>query len=402
MKWASAVSDQENLEGAMEECVASIRKSMGEAIPNLAVIFISSDFSSQYDHIPAMVRSMLGVVDRGDPLVLFGCSAGGVIGGSREVEQRPGFSLTLAHLPDVDLAPFYLAGDDLPDMDSGPEAWESALNVSAENDPRFLLIADPFSFPAQNFLMGMDYAFSKSVKIGGLASGGHNRGDNALFLGDKVYRSGAIGIAMQGNIAVDTIVAQGCRPIGPVMCITKSNQNLLEELEERPPLEVLRELYTSCSERDRELMQTSLFLGIVMDDFNEDPQQGDFLIRNVVGMDGRTGVMAIGETLREGQRVQLHLRDALTSADDLSALLVKYASENDVGQNQGALLFSCLGRGQFLYGRPDHDTDMFQEKVGAIPLGGFFCNGEIGPVGGTTFLHGYTSSFGIFRPIQES
>ena len=149
-------------------------------------------------------------------------------------------------------------------------------------------------------------------------------------------------------------------------------------------------------------MQTSLFLGIVMDDFNEDPQQGDFLIRNVVGMDGRTGVMAIGETLREGQRVQLHLRDALTSADDLSALLVKYASENDVGQNQGALLFSCLGRGQFLYGRPDHDTDMFQEKVGAIPLGGFFCNGEIGPVGGTTFLHGYTSSFGIFRPIQES
>lgn len=402
MKWASAVSDQENLEGAMEECVASIRKSMGEAIPNLAVIFISSDFSSQYDHIPAMVRSMLGVVDRGDPLVLFGCSAGGVIGGGREVEQRPGFSLTLAHLPDVDLAPFYLAGDDLPDMDSGPEAWESALNVSAENDPRFLLIADPFSFPAQNFLMGMDYAFSKSVKIGGLASGGHNRGDNALFLGDKVYRSGAIGIAMQGNIAVDTIVAQGCRPIGPVMCITKSNQNLLEELEERPPLEVLRELYTSCSERDRELMQTSLFLGIVMDDFNEDPQQGDFLIRNVVGMDGRTGVMAIGETLREGQRVQLHLRDALTSADDLSALLVKYASENDVGQNQGALLFSCLGRGQFLYGRPDHDTDMFQEKVGAIPLGGFFCNGEIGPVGGTTFLHGYTSSFGIFRPIQES
>ena len=402
MKWASAVSDQKNLEGAMEECVASIRKSMGEAIPNLAVIFISSDFSSQYDHIPAMVRSMLGVVDRGDPLVLFGCSAGGVIGGGREVEQRPGFSLTLAHLPDVDLAPFYIAGDDLPDMDSGPEAWESALNVSAENDPRFLLIADPFSFPAQNFLMGMDYAFSKSVKIGGLASGGHNRGDNALFLGDKVYRSGAIGIAMQGNIAVDTIVAQGCRPIGPVMCITKSNQNLLEELEERPPLEVLRELYTSCSERDRELMQTSLFLGIVMDDFNEDPQQGDFLIRNVVGMDGRTGVMAIGETLREGQRVQLHLRDALTSADDLSALLVKYASENDVGQNQGALLFSCLGRGQFLYGRPDHDTDMFQEKVGAIPLGGFFCNGEIGPVGGTTFLHGYTSSFGIFRPIQES
>ena len=402
MKWASAVSDQENLERGMEECVASIKESMGEAIPHLAVSFISSEFSSQYEQVPAMIENMLGVADQKDPLLLFGCSAGGVIGGGKEVEQRPGVSITLANLPDVNLLPFHLAVDDLPDMDSGPDAWEDALKVTAKNDLRFLLLADPFSFPAQNLLLGMDYAFSGSVKIGGLASGGHSRGDNALFLGDKVHRSGAIGIAMQGNIAVDTIVAQGCRPIGQVMCITKSKQNLLEELDERPPLEVLREIYTSCSERDRELMQNSLFLGIVMDDFNEDPRQGDFLIRNVIGLDGRTGMMAIGETLRDGQRVQLHLRDALTSADDLAALLARYADENQVGQSQGALLFSCLGRGQHLYGRADHDTDMFQDKVGAIPLGGFFCNGEIGPVGGTTFLHGYTSSFGIFRPIQGS
>ena len=145
-------------------------------------------------------------------------------------------------------------------------------------------------------------------------------------------------------------------------------------------------------------MRSSLFLGVVMDEFIDEPQQGDFLIRNVMGMDDRNGSLAIGEMLKEGQMVQFHLRDADTSAQDLAAVLERYAGDNRENSVQGALLFSCLGRGQYLYGRPNHDTDLFRDKLGAVPLGGFFCNGEIGPVSGTTFLHGYTSSFGIFRP----
>ena len=402
MKWASAVSDQDTLERAMEDCVSSIRREMSEAPLDLAVIFVSAHFAAQYERIPAAIKDTLGGAGAksGFPL-LFGCSAGGVIGGGQEVENRPGLSLTVANLPDVELLPFHLQGDDLPDLDAGPGAWEEALKVSSDGDPRFLLIIDPHSFPAQNLILGIDYAFSSSVKIGGLASGGGSQGDNALFLGDAVYRSGAIGIGMRGNIAVDTVVAQGCRPVGELMCITKCQQNLLMELDQRPPLEVLRELHAACNERDQELMQHSLFLGVVMDDLIDEPRQGDFLIRNVIGLDGRTGIMAIGEMLREGQRVRFHLRDALTSADDLAALLSRYASQQEVRECQGALLFSCLGRGEYLYGRPDHDTGLFQDKVGSVPLGGFFCNGEIGPVGGTTYLHGYTSSFGIFRPLHD-
>ena len=399
MKWASAVSDQENLEQGMEECVGLVLQSMGDSAIDLAVVFVSGHFAAQYQDLPAMLRDKIGA--DAAPLV-YGCSAGGVIGGGQEVEQRHGFSLTVAHLPGVELSPFHLDGDELPDMDASPTAWETVLKVPSENRPGFLLLLDPFSFPAQDFLTGMDYAYSGSVKIGGLASGGRQGGENALFLGDEVYRSGAIGIGMQGNIAVDTIVAQGCRPIGQLMGITKCQQNILLELDQRPPLEVVRELYGSSSQRDQELMQNSLFLGVVMDDFTEEPRQGDFLIRNVIGLDARTGTMAIGEMLREGQRVQFHLRDAITSAEDLAALLGRYAGEERASQCQGALLFSCLGRGQHLYGRADHDTELFQNTVGSIPLGGFFCNGEIGPVGGTTFLHGYTSSFGIFRAIQDS
>lgn len=396
MRWASAVSDRETLEEAAEECVSSIREQAWEGSPDLTVIFLSAHFAAQYGELPAMIRDKLG------PTLLFGCSAGGVIGAGREIEHRPGFSLTVADLPDVELHPFHLQGGDLPDLDAGPEEWSKTLGLPAENYPAFLLLVDPFSFPAQNFLLGLDYGFSQSTKVGGMASGGQRGGENALFLGDIVHQSGAIGIAMQGNVAVDTIVAQGCRPVGELMCITKSQQNMLLELDQRPTLEVLRELFTSSKERDQELMQNSLFLGIVMDDFNDEPSQGDFLIRNVIGMDGRSGSMAIGENLREGQRVQFHLRDAWTSADDLSTLLTRYAGENQADHSRGALLFSCLGRGEYLYGRPDHDTDLFRDKIGEVPLGGFFCNGEIGPVGGTTFLHGYTSSFGIFRPTRDS
>ena len=203
---------------------------------------------------------------------------------------------------------------------------------------------------------------------------------------------------MHGNITIDTVVAQGCRPIGKPMRITQSQRNMLESLDGETPLNVLRALFPTLTERDQGLMRNSLFLGVVMDEFIDEPQQGDFLIRNVMGMDDRSGSLAIGEMLKEGQLVQFHLRDADTSAQDLAAVLERYAGDNRENDVHGALLFSCLGRGQYLYGRPNHDTDLFRDKLGAVPLGGFFCNGEIGPVSGTTFLHGYTSSFGIFRP----
>ena len=394
MKWASAVSEQQGLEAALQECIAGVRDGLGAGPPDLAVVFVSGHYAGQYDSVPTIIGDQLGST------LLFGCSAGGVIGGGKEVEQRHGVSLTVARLPGVELSAFHVRGDDLPDLDAGPDAWEEVFSVTAQDNPSFVLLVDPFSFPAQNFLLGLDYAFAKSAKIGGMASGGRRGGENALFLGDQVHREGAIGVAMKGNIVVDTVVAQGCRPVGDLMSITKSNQNLLHELDGRPPLEVLRELFSNSDKKDQELMQHSLFLGVVMDDFNEDPQLGDFLIRNIIGMDAGIGAMAIGEMLHEGQRVRFHLRDALTSAEDLAGLLVRYGSEERTSPCEGALLFSCLGRGQYLYGRPDHDTDLFADKVGAIPLGGFFCNGEIGPVSGTTFLHGYTSSFGIFRPLH--
>ena len=390
MKWASAISELSTIQEALEQCAASIRDQLGEA-PQLAVAFVSPHYQQDYASVGPMLSELLGAEHT------FGCSGGGIIGAGLEVEQRPALSVTAAALPGVDIEAFHLDGEKLPDLDAGPDKWTELLGVSEDQEPQFVILADPFSFPVQNLIMGLDFAYPRAAKIGGLASGAQRPGDNALFLDGEMHGSGAIGLALHGNITVDTVVAQGCRPIGDSMRITSSQQNVLVELDGKPPMAVLQDLFRTLSERDRQLMGHSLFLGVVMDEFIDAPVQGDFLIRNVVGMDQRTGALAIGEMLKEGQLVQFHLRDAETSAQDLTFVLERYAADNRENEVPGALLFSCLGRGEYLYGRPNHDTDIFRDKLGQVPLGGFFCNGEIGPVGGTTFLHGYTSSFGLFR-----
>ncbi len=394
MQWASAISQQNNLRAALSEGAASVRNALGDATADLAVVFASSEYAADYANLPDLVSELLG-----PHALTLGCSGGGIIGGGAEIEQEPAVSLTAASLPGVQIRPIRLEGRDLPSPDAPPDDWHDAIGVSPADRPQFVLLADPMSFPAQNLLLGMDYAYPAAAKIGGLASAAQGARQNGLFLGRDYHDSGAVGVALSGNIIVETVVAQGCRPIGAPMRITRSDRNFLVELDDRPPLDVLRSIYQRAGQRDRDLMQHSLFLGVVMDEFIDAPQQGDFLIRNVMGMDQRSGVLAIGEMLKEGQLVQFHLRDAETSADDLTAVLERYALDNRENPAHGALLFSCLGRGKYLYGKPNHDTEVFHDKIGAsVALGGFFCNGEIGPVSGTTFLHGYTSSFGIFRP----
>jgi small ligand-binding sensory domain FIST len=263
-----------------------------------------------------------------------------------------------------------------------------------------LLLPEPFSFEPEQFLRELDRTYPRSRKVGGLSSGGRQSGANALFLGSDVYRSGLVGVALSGNIEVETIVAQGCRPIGQPMFVTKCHGNIIWELDGRQAVEVLQELFEGLSSADQELARQSLFLGIAMTEDHQEYRQGDFLIRNLIGMDATRGVIAVAAAVRENAIVQFHLRDARTSAHDLEQLLTHYAADGHAAP-AGGLLFSCLGRGMYLYGRPDHDTEAARRHLGEMPLGGFFCNGEIGPVHGTTFLHGYTSAFGLFRSRES-
>jgi small ligand-binding sensory domain FIST len=394
MKWATAISRKTSFEDALSECASGVREPLGPGPVTLALVFVTPHFADFYDWLHGVLEKSLGAE------TLLGCSAGGVIGGGEEVERLPAVTLTAARLPDVVVRPFHLDGA-LPDLDDPPDSWERLVGVKRTDEPQFVLLADPFTSRPDTLLAGLDYAFPDSAKIGGLASGATSPGLNALFLDGEVYTSGVVGAALSGNVVVDTVVAQGCRPVGELMRVTSCEGNVLYELDGRPALGALKELFAEMDERDRRLAETSLFLGVAMDEFKEEPEVGDFLIRNLIGADPASGAIAVGEYLQEGMRVRFHLRDAQTSAEDLHVMLAGY--ENTLSQKgavSGALLFSCLGRGEYLYKKPNFDTGVFKQHLGDVPVGGFFCNGEIGPVGGTTFLHGYTSSFGLFRPRE--
>ena len=391
MKWASTVSDDPKLDTAIARAASIIRVQLDGAAPDLIVAFVSPHHAAGFAHVPALIAAELGSG------LLIGCSAGGVIGGGKEIEQRPGFSLTAATLPGVTVRPLQLETDALPSPTAKAAQWQELLGIDPAEEPHFVMLPDPFSFDVESLLRGLDQIYPTGSKIGGIASGGRQPGDNALFLGKRVARSGAIGIALSGDVAVDTVVAQGCRPIGDPMFVTSCARNLIRALDGRRPLDVLRDLHDELDERDRQLARHSLFLGIVMKEDRQEYRQGDFLIRNLMGIDPQSGALAVAALLDENAIVQFHLRDGRTSSQDLADMLRAYRASGARAMPSGALLFSCLGRGEFLYGVADHDSQAFRSCVGDIPLGGFFCNGEIGPVHGTTFLHGYTSAFGLFR-----
>lgn len=409
LKWANALSTRPSLEAAVEEVAERASQSL-EASADLAVVFISSAFNSEYSRLMPLLQEVLSVP------VIIGCGGGGVIGMNRqgeaqEVEGEPGLSLTLMSLPGVNIRAFHILPESLPDLDSPPDAWVDTIGVLPQANPHFILLADPFSSGVNDLAQGLDFAYPGSIKVGGLASGGSMVGSSGLFCNYRLYREGTVGVALSGNIILESIVAQGCRPIGQPYRVMEGERNVVTGLEEqinacdiggksRKPLDVLRDLIQTLNEEDRMLAQNSLFVGVARDEFKQELEHGDFLIRNLLGVDPRAGAIAIGDRVRSGQRIQFHLRDAHTSAEDLEMLLKRYQQQNTSPSGAvGALMFSCLGRGEGLYGCPNFDSRLFRRYLSNIPVGGFFCNGEIGPVGGSTFLHGYTSVFGICRQV---
>ena len=400
MKWVNALSTRPSLEAAVEDVVEQAQRLL-QVPADLGLVFISAAFASEYSRLMPLLQEKLSIP------ALIGCCGGGIVGidakgDVQEVEEGAALSLTLAHLPDVKVQTFHISIDALPDPDSSPDAWVELMGVPPQDQPHFILLGDPMSSGTNELLQGLDFAYAGAAKVGGLADPGSLGHHSSLFCDFKQYRDGMVGVALSGNLVMETIVAQGCRPIGQPYQVVEGERNILLKLEEsaygkaHTPLEILQGIFEDLEEEDRALAQRSLSIGIAQSAFKQTLEQGDFLIRNVLGVDPRTGAMAIGDRVRPGQRIQFHLRDAEASEDDLTMLLERYQNQDQSSSPAGALMFACLGRGEGLYNRPNFDSRLFTRYLN-VPLSGFFCNGEIGPVGNTTFLHGYTSVFGICR-----
>lgn len=387
MPFAAALSTNPSTTKAIDEaCTRALESLQGPV--DLALVFFSPHHAEEVERF-AELRQRLGA------RCLLGCSGESIVGNEREVEQSPALSLWLARWPtSVQLEPFQLVLEQTPDGYSVMGLPDSV----AEADPKesaILILGDPFSFPTDAFLEQINDHHKGLRVMGGMASGGRGPGECKLLLNDQVPDGGAVGVLMSGAIGLRSIVSQGCRPIGKHLVITKAQENVIVELGGRPPLAHLQELWQELSPQDQQLFQQGLHVGRVINEYREQFGRGDFLVRNVLGLDRGSGALAITDHVRPGQTVQFHVRDAATADEDLNALLRKDLGEH--AKPGGALLFTCNGRGSRLFAKPHHDAAAIRAAAGEVPLAGFFAQGEIGPVGGQNFIHGFTASVVFFE-----
>lgn len=394
LRFASAASELIDSDAALSDCIQQLQAQLAGAQPHILFVFASPHHRDAY----AVIQESLLEALKAQHLV--GCSGGGVIGGGRELEDSPGLSVTAAVLEGVQIQVEHIRDDQLPGMDEPPRAWEKALNLSAADKPQFITLLSPFMGRGEDLLAGLDYAFPQSGKVGGVVSGLRHVNERALFMDGQRFSDGALLVALSGPIRMDSLVAQGCRPVGPLCTVTGADRNVIELLDGQPAVFALQKVYDAADARTRDLLQRALFVGVVTDPLAvTEPQAGDFLIRNVMGLDKVNGSVAVAALVREGMRVQFHVRDGEAADQDLRKVIERFKHLPDPPQVAGGLLFSCLGRGERLFGESDHDSRVFSEAFDQGNLGGFFCSGEIGPVGQGTFMHGFTSCFAVFsRP----
>ena len=383
---AAHLSTLSELPAAADEALAAVVEQLGGPA-DLAVVFASPDHLAGFELLGPLLCDRLGTE------CVIGCCGESIMGTEQEVEGAPALSLWAARLPGANPLALRL---ELQRTADGPMigGWPDETLGEWPAGSSLLLVGDPFTFPADFLLERLNDDRPGVNVFGGMASAASQPGENRLLLGRRTVNDGAVAVLLRGG-DVRPVVSQGCRPIGRPMVVTKAERNVIQELGGRPALAQLKELFMTLPTREQKLIQSGLHVGRVVNEYQETFEPGDFLIRNVVGIDPGQGAIAIGDYVRAGQTVQFHVRDQETADADLQQLLAS-AKAARPEQPAGALVFSCNGRGTRLFSQPNHDAGCVSAAFGAIPVAGFFAAGELGPIGSRNFMHGFTASIALF------
>ena len=390
MQFHSCISDEENADDALEQVIDAAREASDGQI-DAAFIFFTSQFARDAERIVEQIWLEL------DPQCAVGSSGEGVIGAAREMERTPALALLVGSLPGVRLHPFHIAG---------ASAWREVIDDADELRNRIgigdqtraiIALGDPFTTPLDPFIEALAAGAPGLPVVGGMASGGRNPGSNRLVRNDEMFDEGLVGLSISGPIEVQTVVSQGCRPIGRPFVITKSHDNIIEQLGGRPAMAALGEIVKELSSSDQSLLQKGLMIGRAISEYREEFGRGDFLVRNVIGADDEGGSLAVADHIRTGQTVQFHVRDAATADEDLRLLL---NAQQAKAAAAGGLAVQLQRAWTRMFGRPGHDIGAAAAAMPATPFAGFFAGGEFGPVGGKNFIHGHTASLALFRKVE--
>ncbi|HLW47722.1 MAG TPA: FIST N-terminal domain-containing protein [bacterium] len=388
---AAAIGRGAVWEDAAAAALSSIARQLDGGEADVAFLFASSEYLRDFPALLARVRGALPT------RVLAGCSGQAVIGGGRELEGEPAVALLAVSLPGASWHAAWITQSDL-ELARGAAGWHERTGVPAGQARAWFLFADPFSVDGDALLEAISGAYPGVPVVGGLASGDYRLQRTQLFLNDRVYERGAVALALGGAYTLRTVVSQGCTPIGEPWIITAAAGQIVEAIAGRPAYKVLLETVTALPPEVRARARGNLFVGLVVDERRETLRRGDFLIRNLIGVDPDRGAIVVGAQPRAGQTLQFQIRDRAAADEDLAALLDGAHSGLGSAAPVAGLLCVCNGRGAGLFGSPDHDAAAVAGRFGSLPLAGFFCNGEFGPVGPRNFVHGYTASLALIVP----
>ncbi|HZV34749.1 MAG TPA: FIST N-terminal domain-containing protein [Verrucomicrobiae bacterium] len=377
--------DEEGLQAWAQD----LRERLRAPRVSLGLVFMSPRFFPNAEQVLEILRVHAQI-----PL-LAGCSSESLIAGAKEMEHNAGLVLALYALPDAELKAVHFTQQNV-EAAIGPDHWPAVTGVSATKSNGWLVFMDPFHLDSETWLKTWNESYGAIPALGGLASGPLDEQVTQLYLNGEVFEEGGVAISVGGAVGLAGIVSQGCMPIGDPWTLTRVEGNVIHRIGNRPAYEVLAETFAQLATSDQRKARGNLFIGLVMNEYQEEFHQGDFLVRQLLVADPQSGAIAVGALPRTGQTVQFQRRDAAAANDDLLALLKKFTSEAAGTTIYGGCLCCCNGRGRGLFGTPDHDARLVQEHLGPIGISGFFCNGEIGPVGQHNYLHGYTASLALF------
>ncbi|HTL18210.1 MAG TPA: FIST N-terminal domain-containing protein [Patescibacteria group bacterium] len=376
-------------EAALQRWAEELRNRLNVPQVSLGLVFLTPRFFKQSRQILEILRVHARI-----PL-LVGCSSQSLIVGAEEIEENAGIVLGLYSLPRAELKAVHFTQEQVEEA-NGRGYWLKETGVAPEQTNGWLAFIDPFHLDSESWLKGWNEAYAPLPIVGGLASGDFNEQSTQVYLNGDVFEDGGVAISVGGDVRLMGVTSQGCTPIGETWTLTKVEQNVIHEIGNRPAYEVLAETFNQLSAEEQKRARGYLFVGLVVNEYMEDFHRGDFLIRNLLGADPRSGSIAVGAAPRLGQTIQFQRRSAAAATEDMNELLARTRTKLAGKSIYGGCLCSCNGRGQGMFGRPNHDAQLVQQRLGPIGLSGFFCNGEIGPVGERSFLHGFTASLALF------
>ncbi len=386
MEFATALSTSPDSEAAVHDVIEKLHRHGNDF--DLAVVFFTNHHSGDADSIAQTL------LDEFKEPALIGCSCEGVIAENREIEDAPGLSVMMARLPGVKVDTFHISQQQWANVLLDQDSFADHLLI--KDDTRAVIaLGDPWTTPIGQILHRFGSRIPSIPLVGGMASGADEQGENVILFNDARFDEGMTGISLSGPIRVETVVSQGCRPVGQSFVITKGHDNIIEQLGGKPALTVLEQMVDSLTRDEKHLLSHGLLIGQAMSEYKDHFSRGDFAVRSIIGVDHQDKSLGVGDYVRVGQTVQFHVRDENTADEDLNHLLAARKIEKPAG----AMLFSCNGRGSRLFKQKDHDAQAAARLMPQVPLAGFFAAGELGPVGGRNFIHGHTASFALFSAV---